>query len=247
MCLIFFAYRSHPKYKMILAGNRDEFTDRPAAKLSKWDGIYGGRDLKSGGTWLGITGSGKFCAITNIRSIYQNPNAPSRGEIVTNFLKGDDSPDQYLIKLSKESEIYNGFNLILGDSESCFHFNNKKGEINRLEPGIYGVSNADLNTPWPKLRNGRKEFEKAVQSELFKEEDYYKLLSAREKPDVSELPDTGVGPEWERILSPIFIDSPSYGTRCSSVVTMDDFSLNFYERTFDKGKEEDIHISLKIS
>ncbi len=243
MCLIFFAYNSHPKYKFVLAANRDEFLNRPASKISEWNGIYGGKDLKSGGTWLGITKKGKFCAITNIRRIEQIPDAPTRGKIVTNYLNGSDSPKDYLADLSKDSNKYNGFNLILGDKNSCYHYNNREKKVNNLKPGIYGVSNASIDTPWPKLEKGKKEFSQLLENEILNKEDFYKLLRDDSKPPVEQLPDTGIGLEWEKILSSIFIKSEAYGTRCSSIITIDEKEVNFSERTYDKKNERDEEIS----
>jgi uncharacterized protein with NRDE domain len=246
MCLIFFAYKSHPDFNLVLAANRDEFLNRPSAKLSKWDGIYGGQDLKSGGTWLGITENGKFCAITNIRSLEQIENAPSRGDIVKNYLTCDDLPNDYLSDLMNDSDIYNGFNLVLGDRASCFHFNNKERKINKLQPGVYGLSNATLNTPWPKLSKGKKRFEELMKKSSFNKDEYFNLLRDDSKPPAAELPETGVGLEWEKILSSIHIESESYGTRCASLIAMGDREVNFYERTFDKGGEGDTNVTFKL-
>ncbi|MCP4161613.1 MAG: NRDE family protein [Deltaproteobacteria bacterium] len=246
MCLIFFAYNSHPKYKFVLSANRDEFLNRPASKISEWDGIYAGKDLQSGGTWLGINKKGKFCAITNIRRIEQIPNAPTRGKIVTNYLTGKDSPKDYLTELIKDSDKYNGFNLILGDKNSCFHFNNMEKKINDLESGIYGVSNASIDTPWPKLEKGKKEFSQLLKDDRLNKEDFFKLLRDDSKPPVEQLPETGVGLEWEKILSSIFITSEAYGTRCTSIITMNEKEVNFFERTYDKDHEGDEKISFSM-
>lgn len=238
MCLILLSYRMHDRYPFILAANRDEFYERPSAPVSLWDdapGVIAGKDLKSGGTWLGISKKGRLAAVTN----YRDPasfrgDAPSRGWLVRDFLCSRDEPLSYVEGIAAKKDRYNGFSLILGDLSHLFYFSNR-GNMRELSPGLYALSNRLLDTPWPKTERGKK----ALKSLLSKTrnplpEDIFGILSDRSKPDDIELPDTGIGLEWERILSPIFITSPKYGTRSSSVIMIDKRNrVMFIERAFD--------------
>ena len=158
MCLILFAYRSLPDYRLVLAANRDEFYDRPTRHVAFWDDapeILAGRDLKAGGTWMGITKKGRFAAITNYRDSGMTiENAPSRGDLVKDFLIGKSRPHDYLESLQNKGQDYNGFNLIIGDGNELFYYSNRDGNIHNIEPGVHGLSNHLLNTPWPKVAQG---------------------------------------------------------------------------------------------
>lgn len=236
MCLILLSYSSHPVYRLIFAANRDEFYDRPTAPLGFWpeaSHILAGRDLKSGGTWLGVTKTGRICAITNFRDpAVQILDAPSRGLLVADYLKGSESPKKYLQKVREAGTRYNGFNLLAGDESGIFCFSNRSGEISRLSPGIHGLSNHLLDTPWPKVAKGKKCLEKILSSDEIDCESIFGLLSNGDLPSDNDLPDTGVGLEWERILSPLFIKSDIYGTRSSSIVLIGKEKITFMERTF---------------
>jgi uncharacterized protein with NRDE domain len=238
MCLILLSYCNHPSYGLILAANRDEFYDRPTAPLGFWDKaphILGGKDLKSGGTWLGITKTGRICAITNFRDpAAQITDAPSRGLLVANYLKGYESPQTYLMKVREERIRYNGFNLIAGDESGIFCFSNRADNIMSLSPGIHGLSNHLLDTPWPKVAKGKKSLEKILSADEIDCESIFELLSDSNMPDDRDLPDTGVGLEWERILSPLFIKSEIYGTRSSSIVLIGKEKITFMERKYFK-------------
>lgn len=239
MCLIFCAYETHPVYRLIIAANRDEFYDRPTAPAAFWDDapdLLAGRDLKEGGTWLGITGSGRIAALTNYRTPFsQKENAPSRGLIVSNFLRGRETPVEYLEKLARSADKYNDFSIILIDQSQICYFSNHGGQLQNLSPGTYGLSNHLLNTPWPKVERGRK----AIEALLSKEEKpspeaIFNILADRSQPDDKLLPDTGIGLEWERILSPMFIESPVYGTRSSTVLLIDqEDNATFIERVYN--------------
>ncbi len=240
MCLILFAYKAGPGKKLILAANRDEFFSRPTAAMDFWQDnpyILAGRDLKEKGTWLGMDRNCRFAALTNYRdpaSVKNNP--PSRGQIIKDYLTSDNSAADFLEKLQEQADSFNGFNLVLSDAKSFFWFSNKGGKPKQLGPGIYGLSNHLLNTPWPKIKKGTKALEKIVSNKKnVSAEDLFHLLENREIPHDSELPDTGVGIEWERILAPVFIGSRDYGTRSSSVIIMnnDGHSL-IAERGFNK-------------
>lgn len=241
MCLILFSYKNHPRYKLILASNRDEFYDRPTRQLELWDDdrssetILAGQDEKDKGTWLGITPSGKFSGITNFRSMKSiKHQAPSRGLLVSNYLSGKDSPKEYLETVMESGPVYNGFNLLAGDVHSMYYYSNMKRDILEIEPGVYGLSNAFLNTPWPKIRKGKAEFDKILKDDdELDEKRIFSLLADKNFPPLNELPDTGVGPEWERILSPLFIESDVYGTRTSTIITIEHSSeIKVVEKTF---------------
>ena len=238
MCLILLSYINHPSYRLILAANRDEFYDRPTAPLGFWDEapqLLAGKDLKSGGTWLGVTKTGRICAITNFRDpAVQIADAPSRGLLVAGFLKGSESPQKYLEKVKEAGGKYNGFNLIAGDKSGIFYCSNRSENIVKLSPGIHGLSNRLLDTPWPKVAKGKKRLEKILSSKETDCESIFELLSDREMPHDGDLPDTGAGIEWERILSPLFIKSDIYGTRSSSIILLRGDNITFLERTYAK-------------
>jgi uncharacterized protein with NRDE domain len=225
MCLILFAYDHHPDYRLILAANRDEFYDRPAAPLRYWRDhphLLAGRDLKSMGTWMGVSRWGRFAAITNYREP-GNPilDAPSRGHLVSDYLAGTLPPADYLDDLKPKAGQYNGFNLLVGDTQGLFYFSNRNQGVMRLEAGVYGLSNRLLDTRWPKVRQGKERLSALIRHDReLPRESLFSLLQTQERPPDHQLPDTGVGIELERILAPIFITSPNYGTRCSTLLTL---------------------------
>ena len=239
MCLLVFAFKTHPSYKLILAANRDEFYERSTAPAEFWDDtpyLLAGKDLKAGGTWLGITRNGKIAAITNYRDPSSlKESAPSRGRIVTNYLLGFESPDDYLINLLKKADRYNGFNLILGDREDLYWYSNRCESYRRLSSGIFGLSNHLLDTPWPKISLSKDALADLIsKGKNPSPETLFRILEDRSIPDDSRLPSTGVGMEWERILSPVFIRSSNYGTRSSTLLFVDRHDhVSFYERTFN--------------
>lgn len=245
MCLILFAYRAHPEYRLVLAANRDEFHDRPAAPADFWGDapdVLAGRDLRGGGSWLGVTRSGRFAAVTNYRDpreLLAPRSAPSRGELVSGFLRGSDSPAEYLDALSSRAAEYNGFNLLVGDRDALYWFSNRSGAAPvRLEPGVYGLSNHLLDTPWPKVVRGRAALRDALAAAApLDVEPLFRLLADRAPAADRELPDTGVGVERERLLSSPFIASPDYGTRASTVLLVRaDGAARLVERTFSPGR-----------
>lgn len=241
MCLILLAYDVHPEYRLILAANRDEFYDRPTLPMAFWKDhpdILAGRDLKGGGTWLGMSRSGRFSAITNYREPGgPKPDAPSRGHLVSAFLSGNSPAKTYLEAVSAAGQTYSGFNLIVGDGSGLFYYSNRGSGIRRLEPGWYGLSNHLLSTPWPKVEKGIAMLKEALMdSDSVNMDSIFHLLQNREVPPDDRLPDTGVGVEWERMLSPMFIQSPGYGTRSSSVMLMDrNGRARVAEQTFEAG------------
>lgn len=240
MCLLLIAVEAHPEYRLILAGNRDEFYERPTAPAAWWEngsGILAGKDLRAGGTWLGVTRTGRVAALTNYRDpSLMLPDSPSRGELVTGFLKARSSPGEHLEALSERASGYNGFNLVAGDERGIFWYSNRGGEVRRLGPGIHGLSNHLLDTPWPKVEKSKHALRRILEAgkDLDPEALFSMMRDESLAPD-NALPDTGVGLEWERILSAIFIRSPEYGTRSTTLFFLDRRGVaTFYERTYDK-------------
>ena len=239
MCLLLIGVESRPSYKLVLAANRDEYYERPTAEAGFVAGtprVLGGRDLRAGGTWLGITTDGRIAAITNYRDPASvKDNAPSRGELVSQFLLGGESPVDYLNGLEGRGHMYNGFNLIFGEKQDLYWYSNRGDSGRRLGPGIYGLSNRLLDTPWPKVTRGKGAMERLLSGRRDPHpEDLFSLLADHHIPDDESLPDTGVGLQWERRLSPLFITSPDYGTRSSTLIFIDqEDGVTFIERTFD--------------
>jgi len=239
MCLILFSYKKHKKYKLILAANRDEFYARPTKPISRWDGgsgIIAGKDLEAGGTWMGISGDGRFAALTNFRDPKSiKKDALSRGLLVSNFLEDkNNSPEGYLNYVAAQKGLYNGFNLLAGDEDDLYYFSNNEGIIRKIEPGLHGLSNHLINTPWPKVEKGKKSLKKIIDSDCIEEyEKTFAFLKDQELPSDEFLPETGMGIEWERLLAPIFIQSKIYGTRSSSFLLVGYDNKGFFaEKTW---------------
>ena len=254
MCLILLACRTHPRYPLILAANRDEFYQRPTAPASFWETepkILAGKDLQSGGTWLGITRTGRIAALSNYRDpSHVLDNAPSRGGLVTEFLLGDLPPAGYLEKLRQRSQEYNGFSIIFGDRKNLYAYSNRGEVPPLLQPGIHGLSNHLLDTPWPKVTLGKKALADILsQGGEPSVEDIFALLADRSMPDDRLLPDTGVELETERLLAPLFTSGPVYGTRSSSILLIDqEAEVTFIERTHNgtPGKDSTRTFRFKI-
>lgn len=239
MCLLLFAWKTHPRYRLVLAGNRDEFHDRPAAPLNWWQDdprILAGRDLKAGGTWLGVARSGRFGVVTNYRDL-QAPieGAPSRGNLVPRFLTGATSPKEFLDDLRGAAPRYSGFNLLVGGSRALYYFSNRGSrEPMALAPGVYGLSNHLLNTPWPKLTRTKRRFEQVLAQADVAVDELFAILADREQAPDGDLPPTGLPAEWERIVSAPFIVNERYGTRCSTVLLVERNGRTIlHERRFD--------------
>lgn len=231
----------HPQYRLVLAANRDEFYERPSLPAGFWeedDNILAGRDLQAGGTWLGITKTGRFAAITNYREPDAfKPNAPSRGKLISGFLQESSTPCDYLREVAVRSSSYNGFNILAGDAETLCYFSNRDGGVKELAPGMYGLSNHLLDTPWPKVDLGKKLLGSVLDGEIVPEK-VFRVLRDRTQPGDSELPRTGLTLEWERVLSSIFITSQIYGTRSSTLITIDyQGNVNFMEHVFNNHPE----------
>lgn len=228
MCLIALAYKIHPEYPLIIAANRDEFLERPTKAAEFWPDaphILAGKDLKAGGTWMGVTKSGRFAALTNYRDLRRDRvDGPSRGQLVLKALDGGvDGID---------AGVYEGFNLLYGSVNALRYCNNIDGLDEELLPGVHGLSNAVLDTPWPKVTRAKQGMQQWVDGGAAPTEPLFGLLMDDTKAVGGELPDTGVGLEWERMLSSILIRAEGYGTRCSTVVTVDrEGRMSFEERS----------------
>ncbi|MBT2733429.1 NRDE family protein [Bacillus sp. ISL-7] len=239
MCLIVFAYRVHPVYKLLVAANRDEFYGRSTALAHYWEDrpdILAGRDLEKMGTWMGVTTSGRFAALTNYRDPKEvTEGKRSRGELVADALKHKGNIKDYMQSLVKKKDLYPGYNLLAGDGTELYYYSNKGQELQKVEPGIYGISNHLLNTEWPKVQKGKEGMSKIINGEQV--ELVERLLSLLQNADQAPdelLPHTGVSLEWERMLSPLFIKSGNYGTRSSTVMLMSDKEIQYMERVFTK-------------
>ena len=239
MCLLLLAHDLHPEYRLIVAANRDEFYDRPTAPATYWTDaplVLAGRDLRAGGTWLGTDRTGRFAAVTNFRQGQREPLAArSRGHLVSEYLTGEMDPWTHVTQVRREAQLYNGFNLIAGDAREVVYFSNREGEPRALAPGIYGLSNHLLDTPWPKVTAGKAAVSALVRTSAAPElmAQLFDLLSDPTRPADDLLPQTGISPEWERLLSSAFIASRDYGTRSSTVVLVGrDGRLTFGERSF---------------
>jgi uncharacterized protein with NRDE domain len=237
MCVIFFAINQHPKYKFIVAANRDEFYERPTAHADFWvenPNILAGKDLVHGGTWLGVTKTGRFAAVTNYRDPNQRKGKLSRGNLVKDFLLGEDSPQTYLQQIQSDKGYYTGFNLLVGELQNevnLSYYSNVSDEIIELDSGIYGLSNHLLDTDWNKVKSGKAEFENALNDVSIN--NLFEILADKTLANDKDLPNTGVGIERERILSPIFIETPIYGTRCSTILLVENNkTVEFIERNY---------------
>ncbi len=245
MCLAVIAWQSHPDYPLVVAANRDEFYARPTRPAAWWGqavSLLAGRDEEAGGTWLGINRRGRFAMLTNVRAPSErNPHAPTRGALVVSALQSGGSITAWLRNLAARAHAYNGFNLLIGDAlaasgrepELHYHSNRLGKPPRKLEPGIYGLSNAFLDTPWPKVTRAVGRFACQIASRVDPDA-LLALMADRALAADSALPSTGVPLEWERALSAIQIRANGYGTRATTVITVrSDGLVGFVERTFD--------------
>lgn len=238
MCLIVVAWRARADLPLVVAANRDEWRERPAEAARWWTDhpdLLAGRDLKAGGTWMGITRTGRFAAVTNFRDPSdQRSTARSRGGLVTEFLLGHESPKAFLASLGARAHEYNGFNLILGDGEGLYYYGSREGTARAIEPGVHGLSNHVLDEPWPKVIRAR-----AAMKQALVDRDpalrLFDVLSDSEGAPDEELPDTGVGLELERRLAAPLITGVTYGTRASTVLKVAaDGAVHLEERSRDE-------------
>jgi uncharacterized protein with NRDE domain len=234
MCLIAFAWQPRPPFKLVVAANRDEFYERPTAAAHFWEDapqLLAGRDLSAGGSWLGVTRDGRFAAVTNYREPGKlRADARSRGELVTEFLRAREPPGDYLRTHAGLGDRYNGFNLLVGDGHGLYYWSNRAGAPRRLSPGLYGLSNHQLDTPWPKVQRAKEGLRLWLAEGGSCLGDLARVLADSEPAPDHLLPATGLGLEWERLLSAMLIASESYGTRCTTVVTWrQDGRIDFLE------------------
>lgn len=225
MCLILCAYKSHPDFPLIVAANRDEYYQRPTKNTYWWHDIpnlLAGKDLKSGGTWLGVNSRGYFSAVTNIRE--RKPTAgnfSSRGQLPLAYLTDEFSEDSFQKMLMTTKADYRGYNLLFGSVRQLQYFSNRVHAPTRLQPGIYGLSNAQLDTPWPKVKRGKNRLASTIKKKDLKTDDLFEILDDMQIAPDNQLPDTGISHEFERLLSAICISGEHYGTRSSSVLLID--------------------------
>lgn len=236
MCLILVAWQMHPDYPLVVAANRDEFYARPSAEAARWPEdprVIGGRDLEAGGTWLGLREDGRFAAVTNVREPGAAKGERSRGHLPADYLRDGQDPGAYAAAV--DGALYSGFNLLLADQHALWYRSNRDGAARELDPGVYGLSNHLLDTPWPKLVSAKARFTRAL-SRLPGLGGLFAVLADPEIVPDHALPDSGLSLEWERLLSAIFVQSKDYGTRASTVVTRSrSGAVRLEERRFGAG------------
>ncbi|MEJ2531211.1 MAG: NRDE family protein [Halioglobus sp.] len=243
MCLLIIAHQSDPRYPLVVAANRDEFHARPTAASAFWPehpGLLAGRDLEQGGTWMGITRTGRFAAITNYRDPSRTAPAPrSRGELPLQFLTGDASPAAFLRDVAGRADGYAGFNLLLGDPQGLWYFSNSRtagDSPQRLQPGIYGLSNAQLDTPWPKVILGKQRLQTLLESGSLDHNELAAVVGDKRLADPEELREHGMGNGMDHLLSAQFIITGTYGTRASTTLWItEDGQASWRELSFDAG------------
>lgn len=242
MCLLVLAWQAHPRYRLVVAANRDEFHARPAAALARWTrgpDILAGRDLSAGGTWLGLDRARRFGVITNFRDLQATPpGAPSRGELIPRFLGGTAAAAEFCAELTARAPAYAGFNLLLADAGSLWYASNRAAPFARaLPPGIHGISNEHLDAPWPKLLRVRAGFEAWLGRRAPSVEELFEVLADRTRSHApGAAGPAGLDPQWQEVLSAPFVLHPQYGTRCSTILLLEPSGqLELIERRFDAG------------
>lgn len=244
MCLIALAWKVAPDRPLLLIANRDEFHERPAAPLSFWadaPDICAGRDLREGGTWLGVHRSGRLAAVTNVREPQDGQRFErSRGALTSAFLQSREPARAFAERLHADAPRYGGFNLLLWDGRELVYASNRpQTRAQTVAPGIHGLSNAQLDTPWPKVQRAKRRLEAWLAGGEADSEALFEAMSDREPPADAELPDTGVGLEAERVLAPPFIYRPGYGTRCTTWVQIAAGEVTMRERRYTSRGETD--------
>lgn len=250
MCLILFAYEAHADYPLVIAANRDEYYDRPSSPAQFWDddsNLLGGRDLSAGGTWMAVSRRGRLAAVTNFRDGRYASASRSRGHLVSEFVAGNTQASDHVADLASSASHYGGFNLLLFDGFGMHYTSNRATVDPLVPPGVHGLSNHLLDTPWPKVNAGKTRLQDILrESPKNWTEAMFALLFDRSLAPDGGLPNTGVSIEWERSLSAAFIQSPSYGTRASTVLRWRrDGHVEFIERSFGPGGrllEERAHV-----
>jgi uncharacterized protein with NRDE domain len=246
MCLILFAYDTHPSYKLVLTANRDEFYARPTQQAHFWPEqphILAGKDLQAGGTWIGVSKAGKLAALTNYRDPANiNPDAPSRGALTIDFLNSALSAKDYLHQIDKNGLEYNGFNLLLLDETGLWCYNNLQRAITQVPSGVHGLSNATLNTSWPKTDSAKQQLAQLTANETIEKTALVAMMENKSTAPDEMLPKTGVPYQWEKLLSARFIESESYGSRITTVITITHANeISFLEKSHSiAGSEEKV-------
>ena len=245
MCLILVAHRADPRYRLVVAANRDEFFRRPTAAADYWSDaphVLGGRDLEQGGTWLGVATDGRWAAVTNFRDgTSPEPGTRSRGGLVAGYLSGCTGAQDYVVSMEPGAHEYHGFNLLAGDGGGVHYLSNKEDGSMMLAAGVYGLSNHFLDSSWPKVERGKLALREAIAGAATPDTLIETLLAVLADRNIAEertLPSTGIGKDWEKLLSAAFIGAPGYGTRASTVLLVDhDGEVHFRERSFGEHGE----------
>jgi uncharacterized protein with NRDE domain len=256
MCLLVIAWQTHPRYRLIVAANRDEYHERPAAPLGRWSeppGILAGRDLRAGGTWLGLDRTRRFGVVTNFRELQRpRPEAPSRGNLIPRYLSGAADAAGFFGELRQAADGYSGFNLLLADAHALWYGSNRAEPFARaLPPGVYGLSNELLDTPWPKLVRVRSRFREWLAEPEATAAGLFALLADRTQALPADAPAPapgGLPREWEQILSAPFVVHPTYGTRCSTVLMLEAGGAAYLaERRFDSAGSAQGETELRLN
>lgn len=244
MCIVFLAHGIDDETDLTILANRDEFRERPAAAMQRWSdppSILAGRDLLSGGTWMGFGADHSLALVTNYRDMrFKDFVGPSRGELVTRFFENQADSDAFSLLLEQYGRDYAGFNIIYGRPGDLYFFSNVEQVVRPIGKGIFGLSNAVFDTPWPKVERGKELLRGLVESSaIVATEQLFSILADQHRPAEEDLPDTGVGLEWERFLSPIFINGDDYGSRCSTLAIWRKGLLQtVQERTFSGAPDD---------
>ncbi|RAV97780.1 NRDE family protein [Pseudochryseolinea flava] len=238
MCLIFISLKAHPTYKLIVAANRDEFYNRKTEAAHFWKDhpqILGGRDLEANGTWMAMAKDGKISMLTNYRDPQNiNPAAPSRGMLVSDYLIEKTTAENYINTIAVNGKAYNGFNLIVGNPEALWYYSNYRDGVSKISEGLHGLSNHLLDSPWPKVLRGNKKFKETLSQPIITPASLFDILYDEQLAPDTELPQTGLPLDRERALSSMFIKTDNYGSRCSTVVLVDQHDhVIFSERIYD--------------
>lgn len=236
MCLVGLAFKVHPKYPILLITNRDEAYARPTAQAHFWEddpSILAGKDLEAGGTWMGVSKNGRFAALTNFRNpMMLGDDKKSRGELVTNYLKSSLGPKEWLKSIVNTASDYNPFNILVGNVEELFFMSSAYNQLTEVKPGVHGLSNDSLNTSWPKVTYLTKKLSTLIKTKKTSNTELFRALQNKKKAPVSKLPETGVGLALEKILSPAFIETENYGTRCSTILKIsNEGEIHFSEKS----------------
>ncbi|MCH4889787.1 NRDE family protein [Acidaminobacter sp. JC074] len=244
MCTILFAYKTHSKFPLIYLGNRDEFYKRPTERAKFHGQVLMGKDLEKGGTWFGFHKNGRIGFLTNYRDMKAiKENTSTRGHLITNYLESDLSPRDYLKSVHAEIQNYNGFNLILGSFDDLIYYSSHLSTCQTLEPGVYGLSNAHLNTPWFKVENGKR---KLSQVDEVKVDDLFEILKDKTLADDAVLPSTGLDYSAEKGLSSLFVTFGTYGTVYQQVILYDGQQVDYYDRTIEDDFKKTHHLQMTV-